>query len=177
LLQDEFFVDNLHEPLQDLLSPDYSADLWAQQHAKLLALEDKEVGRFYEPPMWHLPEKTMTTLYECVFVKLWKTALWDVCVSQEIESYKMDLIKHMQADPELEDIMDAKYFRNLMNKKICPDAKELYAVCDLEQVDVKVFDNIVKTEFTYRYTGVPKDVIHLVKMDIYFLVRMQDNAE
>jgi hypothetical protein len=77
----------------------------------------------------------------------------------------------------LEDITDAEYFRNLMNEKICPGATELYAVCDLEQVNVKVFDDIAKTEFTYRCTGVPKDVIHLVKVDDYFLIRMQDDAE
>jgi hypothetical protein len=40
----------------------------------------------------------------------------------------------------LADITDAKYFIDLMKRKVVPGAIELYAICDMEQVHVRVFD-------------------------------------
>jgi hypothetical protein len=82
----------------------------------------------------------------------------------------------MQADEELADITDAKYFTDLMNGKVFPGATELYAIFDMEQVHVRVFDNIKKTEFTYRCTGAVDDMLQLVKVDDYFLVGMQADS-
>jgi hypothetical protein len=78
----------------------------------------------------------------------------------------------MQADEELIDITDDQYFSDLMRGKCFPSATELYAICDMEQVHVKVLDDTHKTEFTYRCSGAAEDILHLVKLDDYFAVRM-----
>jgi hypothetical protein len=110
-------------------------------------------------------------------VKLRRSALRGSCLASEIELYKKELVEHMQADEELIDITDEQYFSDLMTGKFFPGATKLYSICDMEQVHVKVFNDTNKSEFTYRCSGAAEDTLHLVKLDDYFAVRMQDDLE
>jgi len=153
--QETFSEERLHQPLREILAPDFDLERWNASYEHLLEQSDDREQLCPAAPEWYLPDDERSSLFSCLIHGLGTVR----------DDFFADLCDYMASLDDLDGLVDASYLGSIRNGDADPGELEIYSASKLHNwnIEVKTVNTACKVVSTFMYNVEhPDKVVQLV---------------